>query len=113
MKTAKIYDTCVDTAAIERRGITRLQNLIKQYGGWTVTGDGLNSWTMTKKMGFVLRDLNVQTLLSVTVSTDLQDSSQHILSVSVITKFIAFLDHFFTIKSIPIYIYMVGYGAAR
>ena len=109
MKTAKIYDTCVDTAAIERRGISPLETLIKQYGGWTVTGDGTNSWTVAEKMGAVLRDLNVQTLLSVSVGTDPQDSSQHILSVSVITKFIAF----WTTLFIPIYIYMVGYGAVR
>ena len=84
MKTAKIYDTCVDTAAIERRGISPLENLIKQYGGWTVTGDRMNSsWTVAEKMGAVLRDLNVQTLLSVSVAIDLQDSSQHILSVSI------------------------------
>jgi len=84
VKTAKIYDTCVDTAAIERRGISPLENLIKQYGGWTVTGDGTNSWTVAEKMGAVLRDLNVQTLLSVSVGTDPQDSNQHILSVSII-----------------------------
>ena len=88
MKTVKIYDTCVDTAAIERRGISPLENLIKQYGGWTVTGGGTNSWTVAEKMGAVLRDLNVQTLLSVSVDVDLQDSTQHILSVSITTIFI-------------------------
>jgi len=81
VKTTKIYDTCVDTAAIERRRISPLKNLIKQYGGWTVTGDGTNSWTVATKMGAVLRDLNVQTLLSISVETDLQDSSQHILRI--------------------------------
>ena len=87
MKTAKIYDTCVDTAAIEVRGTSPLETLINQYGGWTVTGNGTNSWTVAKKMGAVLRDLNVQTLLSVSVSTDPQDSSQHILAVILITMF--------------------------
>ena len=82
VKTAKIYDTCVDTAAIERRGISPLQNLITQYGGWTVTGNGTNSWTVAEKMGAVLRDLDVQTLFSVSVAIDLQDSSRHVLSVS-------------------------------
>jgi len=83
VKTAKIYDTCVDTAAIERRGISPLENLIKHYGGWSVTGGGTNSsWTVAEKMGAVLRDLNVQTLFSVTVSIDLKDSSRHILNVS-------------------------------
>ena len=87
MKTTKIYDTCVDTAAIERRGISPLENLIKQYGGWTVTGGGTNSWTVAEKMGAILRDLNVQTLLSISVTTDPEDSSQHILRVNIITIF--------------------------
>ena len=82
MKTAKIYDSCIDTAAIEQRGISPLEKLITQYGGWTVSGNGTNSWTVEEKMGRVLRDLNVQTLLSATVATDLQDSSKHILQVS-------------------------------
>ena len=87
MKTAKIYDACVDTAAIERRGMSPLDDLIKQYGGWTVTGNGTNSWTVAEKMGTILRDLNVQTLLSISVSTDLEDSSQHILKVNITTIF--------------------------
>jgi len=83
VKTAKIYNTCVNTSAIERRGISHLKNLIKQYGGWTVTGDKMNrSWTLAEKMGAVLRDLNVQTLFSVPVEINLQNSNEHILRVS-------------------------------
>ena len=82
---AKIYDSCVNTAAIERRGISPLENLIKQYGGWTVTGGGTNSWTVAEKMGTILRDLNVQSLLSISVTTDPEDSNQHILSVSIVS----------------------------
>jgi len=86
VKTAKIYDTCVGTAAIELRGISPLENLITQYGGWTVTGGRTNSsWTVAETMGAVVRDLNVQTLLSISVGTNPLDSSQHILSVSIIT----------------------------
>ena len=82
VKTAKIYDSCINTKAIEQRGISPLEHLIEQYGGWSVTGNGMNTWTVEEKMGRVLRDLNVQTLLSVTVQTDPQDSSKHILHVS-------------------------------
>ena len=52
-----------------------------------MTGSGLNSWTVAEKMGRVLRDLNVQTLLSAKVETDLEDSSQHILTVSITVAF--------------------------
>ncbi|KAJ7373659.1 hypothetical protein OS493_011268 [Desmophyllum pertusum] len=69
-------------ANYSQRGIVPLEKLITQYGGWTVTGTGLNPWTVQEKMGYVLRDLNVQTLLSVSVATDPMDSSQHILRIS-------------------------------
>ena len=103
MKTAKIYDSCIDTAAIEHRGISPLANLITQYGGWTVTGTGLNSWTVKEKMGKVLRDLNVQTLLSVSVLTDPMDSSQHILSVSKTAIIIVSPDQDESVKPWPKY----------
>ena len=47
-----------------------------------MTGKGLNQWSVQEKMGRVLRDLNVQTLLSVDVRPDLLDSSTNILQVS-------------------------------
>ena len=56
-------------------------SLIEKYGGWTVTGKGLNSWTVQEKMGRIQRDLNVQTLLSVSVRTDVMDSTRNILMV--------------------------------
>ena len=59
-----------------------MEDLIEKYGGWSVTGKGLNSWTIQEKMGRIVRDLNVQTLLSVSVMTDYEDSSNHILRVS-------------------------------
>lgn len=61
--------------------------MIEDYGGWSVSGNGFNSWSVEEKMGRVLRDLNVQTLLQVTVGTDLEDSSKHILNVSITMVF--------------------------
>ena len=87
LKTVKIYDSCLNTSAIESRGSSPLEKLIEHYGGWSVTGKGLNSWTVPKKMGRVLRDLNVQTLLRASVGTDFEDSSQHILNVSIAMVF--------------------------
>ena len=52
-----------------------------------MTGNGTNSWTVAEKMGNILRDLNVQSLLSISVMTDLEDSNQHILKVSISTIF--------------------------
>ena len=83
-KTTKIYNSCINTSAIELRGEYPLAQLIKRYGGWSLTGIGPNSWSVEEKMGHVLKDLNVQTLLSVSVETDLMDSSGHIIYVSII-----------------------------
>lgn len=87
MKTVKIYDSCLNTSAIESRGNSPLKKMIEDYGGWSVSGNGSNLWSVEEKMGRVLRDLNVQTLLQVTVGTDLEDSSKHILNVSITMVF--------------------------
>ncbi|XP_068717824.1 endothelin-converting enzyme 1-like [Montipora capricornis] len=81
-KTAKIYNSCMNISSINERGARPLADLIEKYGGWSVTGNGTNSWSVAEKMGRVLRDLNVQTLLSLSVGTDLMDSKSHILSIS-------------------------------
>ena len=56
-------------------------SLIEKYGGWTVTGKGLNSWTVQEKMGRIQRDLNVHSLLFASVGTDHADSTRSILKV--------------------------------
>ncbi|XP_015766306.1 PREDICTED: endothelin-converting enzyme 1-like [Acropora digitifera] len=79
-KTKKFYSSCINTAAIDERSVTPLKDLIEKYGGWSVTGKGLNyGWSVEEKMGQVLRDLNVQTLLSVDVLPDIFDSSRNII----------------------------------
>ena len=80
-KTTQIYNSCVNTAAINNRGITPLVSLIEKYGGWTVTGKGLNSWTVQEKMGHIQRELNVHSLLFASVGTDDEDSTRNILTV--------------------------------
>lgn len=80
-KTTQIYNSCVNTTAINNRRNAPLVSLIEKYGGWTVTGKGLNSWKVQEKMGHIQRDLNVQTLLSVSVRTDFVDSTRNILMV--------------------------------
>ena len=57
--------------------------LIEKYGGWTVTNTNLSNISPEELMGRVLRELNVQTLLKVAVTTDLYDSSKNILKVSI------------------------------
>ena len=81
-KTIKIYNSCLNTTAINNRGKDPLVKLIEKYGGWTVTNTKRSNVLLEELMGRVLRELNVQTLLKVVVVTDLYDSNKHILNVS-------------------------------
>ena len=81
-KTIKIYNSCLNTTAINNRGKDPLVKLIEKYGGWTVTNTKRWNVLLEELMGRVLRELNVQTLLKVVVVTDLYDSNKHILNVS-------------------------------
>lgn len=49
----------------------------------------MNSWSIEEKMGHVLRDLNVQTLLSVSVRPNLWDSTRNTLAVR-LTRYFSF-----------------------
>ncbi|CAH3162047.1 unnamed protein product [Porites lobata] len=80
-KTTQIYNSCLNTAAINNRGNAPLLTLIEKYGGWTVAGKGLNSWTVQEKMGRIQRDLNVHSLLFASVGTDHADSTRSILKI--------------------------------
>ena len=82
-KTIKIYNSCLNTTAINNQGKDPLVKLIEKYGGWTVTYTNLSNISPEELMGRVLRELNVQTLLKVAVTTDLYDSNKNILKVSV------------------------------
>lgn len=79
--TIKIYNTCLNTTAINNRGKDPLVKLIEKYGGWTVTNTKLSNISPEELMGRVLRELNVQTLLKVAVTTDLYDSNKNILKI--------------------------------
>ena len=81
-KTIKIYNSCLNTTAINNRGKDPLVKLIEKYGGWTVTNTKRSNVLLEELMGRVLKELNVQTLLKVVVVTDLYDSNKHILNVS-------------------------------
>ena len=81
--TIKIYNSCLNTTAINNRGKDPLVKLIEKYGGWTVTHTNRSNISPEELMGRVLRELNVQTLLKVAVGTDLYDSNKNILKVSI------------------------------
>lgn len=81
MKTVQFYNTCLDTAAVDQRGSAPLKKLIAEFGGWSVNGSFKN-WPVTKRIGTLLRELGVRSLMSVNVGVDLANSSVHVVQVS-------------------------------
>ena len=81
MKTVQFYNTCLDTAAVDQRGSAPLKKLIAEFGGWSVNGSFKN-WPVTKRIGTLLRELGVESLMSVNVGVDLLNSGEHVVYVS-------------------------------
>ncbi|KAL9970110.1 hypothetical protein ACROYT_G022433 [Oculina patagonica] len=71
------YKSCVNTDEINRRGSKPLDDLIKEYGSWTITSDDWNeeSWDMLKYISLMRRKLALGPLFTVFVSADQRNSS--------------------------------------
>ena len=84
MKTVRFFNVCSDVAAVEAEGDTPLKNLIKEMGGWNVTGNmkPLASLSITQRIGSVSSELFIKPFIDVKVFIDPHDSNKHILQVS-------------------------------
>lgn len=93
---AKMYFTaCMDpNNTIETLGAKPLINLIKDIGGWNISGTPWNvsSWTLQRTLETVHNRFNMAGLFFWMVGEDDRDSSRHIIQVSskeiIITKLI-------------------------
>ncbi|XP_048585788.1 endothelin-converting enzyme homolog [Nematostella vectensis] len=79
MKTARAYNSCIDISSMDARGTKPLIDLIKRYGGWSITGNYNSSMDLLQRIGTVARDLNVNSFIGVQARTDIYDSSSTIL----------------------------------
>lgn len=73
---------------INKRGTKPLDDLIKEYGSWTLTTDDWNeeSWDMIKYLSLMRRKLTLGPLFTVFVSADQRNSSVNIIQVSQANK---------------------------
>lgn len=71
------YKSCADTGTINERGIKPLEDLIKEYGSWTITSNNWNenSWNMVKYLAMMRRKLAIGPLFTVFVGPDQRNST--------------------------------------
>lgn len=77
------YKSCLDTKAINKRGTKPLEDLLKEYGSWTLTTDDWKeeSWDMTKYLALMRRKLSLGPLFTVFVGADPRNSSVNIIQI--------------------------------
>ena len=82
------YKSCVNIKEINKRGTKPLDDLIKEYGSWTLTSDDWDeeSWDMIKYLSLMRRKLALGPLFTVFVSADQRNSSVNIIQVSQANK---------------------------
>lgn len=83
---AKMYFTaCMDpNNTIETLGATPLQNLIKDIGGWNISGTwNVSSWKLQRTLETVHNRFNMGGLFYWMVGEDDRNSSRHVIQVSI------------------------------
>lgn len=84
LKTLRFYESCLNTTAANALGLQSIKHLVQEYGGWSVSSNIDPNVPLTTRMGKVLRELNVATLLDIKVKNDPLNHTKKVLSVSVI-----------------------------
>jgi hypothetical protein len=72
----------MNTTAIDSYGLQPLKDLIKEYGGWSVSSNYNSSVTTATRIGKFARELNVDTLFGAGSTIDPYDSNKTILQVT-------------------------------
>ncbi|PFX31914.1 Endothelin-converting enzyme 2 [Stylophora pistillata] len=83
MKGIAYFKSCLDTKEQNRRGTKPLDDLIKEYGSWTLTTDDWKeeSWDMIKYLALMRRKLSLGPLFTVFVGADPRKSSVNIIQI--------------------------------
>ena len=82
-KALTYYDSCMDVAQIERLKGEPLEELIKEYGSWSITDRNWmeTDWKFITNLARIHKDLVIPVLFSVTVAIDNKNSSQNAITV--------------------------------
>ncbi|KAK2552754.1 Endothelin-converting enzyme 1 [Acropora cervicornis] len=78
------YKSCVDIETINRRGSKPLDDLIREYGSWTITSGewDQNSWNMVEYLALMRRKLSISPFFTAFVGADPRNSSENIIQVN-------------------------------
>jgi predicted metalloendopeptidase len=82
MKTVRFYNSCLNITAADDLGLQPLKDLIKEYGGWSISSNYNSSVTITTRIGKGIRELDVGAFFGVRPDVDMFDSSKTILQVN-------------------------------
>ena len=74
----------MDIGTINKRGAKPLDDLIKEYGSWTITSNNWNenSWNMVKYLATMRRKLGIGPLFTVFVGADQRNSTTNTIQVT-------------------------------
>lgn len=78
-KASAYYDSCMDVEEIERLKGKPLQDLIRNYGSWSITDKGWveHEWHLINNLARIHRDLALQLFFQTKVDIDNENSSQY------------------------------------
>ena len=76
--------SCLDTETINDRGTKPLEDLIKEYGSWTITSNNWDgkSWSMVNYLAKMRRKLALGPFFTVFIGADQRNSNQNTIQVS-------------------------------
>ena len=84
IKALDYYDSCRNDERIEELDAKPLEALIKQYGSWNVTDPTWdeNTWNFMDVFVNIHKNLSIAPLYNMYVGTDLKNSTQTVIVVS-------------------------------
>ncbi|XP_031569787.1 EEF1AKMT4-ECE2 readthrough transcript protein-like [Actinia tenebrosa] len=79
MKMVRVYDSCMNTTAIDVLGLQPLKDLIEEYGGWSISQNYNPDVTVAQRIGRAARGLNIDSLFGLDVQPNPFDSDMNVL----------------------------------
>ncbi|XP_031569786.1 endothelin-converting enzyme 2-like isoform X2 [Actinia tenebrosa] len=79
MKMVRVYDSCMNTNAIDALGLQPLKDLIEEYGGWSISHNYNPNVTVAQRIGRAARELNIDSLFGMDVRPNLVNSDINVL----------------------------------
>ncbi|XP_031569781.1 endothelin-converting enzyme 1-like isoform X2 [Actinia tenebrosa] len=79
MKMVRVYDSCMNTTAVDALGLQPLKDLIEEYGGWSISQNYNPNVTVAQRIGRAARELNIDSLFGMDVRPFFLNSDVNVL----------------------------------